>query len=131
MTTVTTGSVRADYHTPQRRPARRTSDGRVFSLIGTGWVRVLNPLLAESFEPQPAADQLLEAIMGRGYPDPMPATLAASIAAKWGLDGPPLSPSQITEMIPTAWICHVLAARGVSPYAVRGDLPTYDSRRWA
>lgn len=126
-----TGSVRADYHSSRWHPAHRAVDGEIYSLIGYSWRHLLNRVLIDSYEPQPAAAELHEALRRRDYPDPMPARLAASIAAKWGLPGPPLSPCQMDESIPAAWICWVLAGRAVTAYAVEHDLPRHDPTRWA
>lgn len=45
--------------------------------------------------------------------------------------GPTLSPSQRTETLPAAWLCHSLATADVSPYAIEPDLPPYNAARWS
>lgn len=103
------GSVQASYHTLRRNPARRNPDGSIHSLIGLGWARITNPFIADTFQSQPDATALQEALTRHGYPDPMPARLAASIAAQWNLAGPLLSPVQMSEPLPAAWLAWALA----------------------
>lgn len=125
-----TGTIRADYHTSRHHPAHRGDDGAIFTLLGRTWTRVTNPVLIGSYDAVPAAE-LHAALVRRGYPDPMPVQLAASIAAKWGLAAPPLSPCETGELMPAAWICWTLAGRAVTAYAVEHDLPRYDAARWS
>ncbi len=71
--------------------------------------------------------EIQAALRRRGYPDPIPADLAAAIVGTWGLPGPVTIPPLDggAEMVPLGWVADTLDRHRVTPYAAEHDLPRH------